>query len=61
MQRNCLYCDSPIPDSVRGTFCDDDCESKYDKELEHSSKRRINEGELHDNLRMNCGYLNKLW
>ena len=31
MKRSCLYCGSPIPDNVRGNFCDEDCEDKFDR------------------------------
>ena len=52
MQRKCAYCDSPLPDSVRGAFCDEDCEVKFERE--HAGNER-------DYQRSMTGYLNKLW
>lgn len=48
MKRKCLYCDCDIPDNVRGSFCDDDCQFKYD---------RMNAGFERDYQRSMTGYL----
>jgi len=53
MNRECLNCGLKLPDNVRGAFCDEDCEIKYD---------RKNAGFERDYQRSMTGYLrNKLW
>ena len=36
MKRKCLQCGCDLPDSVRGLFCDDECEEKFTEQYENS-------------------------
>ena len=41
MKRKCLQCGCDLPDSVRGLFCDDECEEKFTEQYENNELHKV--------------------